>query len=690
MVGMFETVLVANRGEIAVRVLSTLRRMGIRSVAVYSDADRDARHVREADAAVRIGPAAALESYLNIGRILDAARVTGAQAIHPGYGFLSENASFVRACEETGLIFVGPSADAVEMMGDKIQAKLMVAATGVPVVPGRMASSMTNDDLVAAAAEIGYPVLVKPSAGGGGKGMHLVASADALGEALVSARREAAAFFGDDTLFLERFVATPRHIEVQVLADSYGNTVHLGERECSLQRRHQKVIEESPSTLLDASTRTRITSSAVKTAQAVTYRGAGTVEFIVSADAPDEFFFMEMNTRLQVEHPVTEMVTGLDLVEQQLRVAAGERLEFTQDDLQFVGHSVEARIYAEDPAHGFLPTGGRILVLREPEGEGIRVDSSLADQVVIGSHYDPMLSKVIVYGPDRSIALARLDRALADTVVLGVGTNISFLRALLSNSQVRAGELDTGLIERELDELVKGGSVDSNLSLEVCAAFALSRIFSLGSLGAVVDRWDVPDGWRIGEHAPTHWSIVTSDGSHLEISLTGTLRDARVNVERVDTQGIVTSSSAACTLRAERAHGVNEFFVTVDGRGSRIFVALCDDVTWVWMNGVTHTVRALSRARSRGESADADGEIRSPMPGVVIELNVERNSLVEAGDRLVVIEAMKMENALVAPFAGSVVEVLVAVGDQVIVNQLLLSVEPVRDEELPIAKEGSL
>ena len=687
---MFETVLVANRGEIAVRVLSTLRRLGIRSVAVYSDADLDARHVREADVAVRIGPAAAHESYLNIGRILDAARATGAQAVHPGYGFLSENAAFVRACDETGLIFVGPTADAVEMMGDKIRAKLTVVAAGVPVVPGRTAPAMTNDDLAAAAAEIGYPVLVKPSAGGGGKGMRLVATAEALGEALTSARREAAASFGDDTLFLERFVATPRHIEVQILADSFGNTVHLGERECSLQRRHQKVIEEAPSTLLDAATRARITSSAVKTAQAVGYRGVGTVEFIVSANAPDEFFFMEMNTRLQVEHPVTEMVTGLDLVEQQLRVAAGERLAFTQEEVRLVGHSVEARIYAEDPAHGFLPTGGRILVLREPEGEGVRVDSSLAEQAEIGSHYDPMLAKVIAYGPDRSIALARLDRALANTVVLGVGTNIAFLRALLSNSQVRAGELDTGLIDRELDRLIEGGSVDSKLSLEVCAVFALCRMLAFAPVHGLVDRWDVPDGWRLGEHAHTRWSLVTSDSGRLEIALKGTLRDAFVNVERVDSLGAATSSSATCALRGEWVPGANELFVTIDGSSTRVLVTSSGDATWVWMNGVTYALRVLPRTRSHGGSGGDDGEIRSPMPGVVIELNIERNGLVKPGDRLVVIEAMKMENALVAPFSGSVVDVLVAVGDQVIVNQLLLSVEPVREEALSIAKEGPL
>lgn len=686
---MFDTVLVANRGEIAVRVLSTLRRLGIRSVAVYSDADRESPHVRAADEAVRIGPAAALESYLNMERILDAARDTGAQAIHPGYGFLSENASFVRACEDAGVIFVGPSADAVEVMGDKIRAKLAVAGAGVPVVPGRSALGMTNDDLVAAAAEIGYPVLVKPSAGGGGKGMRLVGSADALGDALISARREAAASFGDDTLFLERYVARPRHIEVQILADSFGTTVHLGERECSLQRRHQKVMEEAPSTLLDAATRTRITASAVMTAQSVAYRGAGTVEFIVSADAPDEFYFMEMNTRLQVEHPVTEMVTGLDLVEQQLRVAAGERLAFAQEDLRSVGHSVEARIYAEDPTHGFVPTGGRVMVLREPHGEGIRVDSSLAENVVISSHYDPMLAKVIAYGPDRSVALARLDRALATTVVLGVVTNIGFLRSLLRDADVRAGALDTELIERGLDRFVQGGSIDSQVSLELCAAFALSRIFEFEPRGAVVDRWDVPDGWRIGERAHTRWSIVTSDASRLEISLAGPRRDARIDVLRSDPRGIVTRSRATCALYVDDAHRANEFFVTVEGRTSQIFVVSSGDVTWVWMNGVTHALHVIPPTRTRGDSDGVDGEIRSPMPGVVIELNVERNAVVSSGDRLVVIEAMKMEHALTAPFSGSVGDVFVAVGDQVSVNQRLLNVEPVGEEGRALTTEVS-
>ncbi|MFN2537666.1 MAG: acetyl/propionyl/methylcrotonyl-CoA carboxylase subunit alpha, partial [Mycobacteriales bacterium] len=429
--GMFGTVLVANRGEIAVRVMKTLRSMGIRTVAVYSDADAGARHVREADVAVRLGPASARESYLSIERVVAACRETGADAVHPGYGFLAENADFAQALADNGIVFIGPPVSAVQVMGDKISAKQTVSRAGVPVVPGRTEPAMSDEDLVAAAEEVGYPVLVKPSAGGGGKGMFLVEAAADLPAALASARRTAQSAFGDDTLFLERFVTRPRHIEVQVLADSHGTTVHLGERECSLQRRHQKVVEEAPSALLDEQTRARIGASAVATAEAVGYRGAGTVEFIVSADRPDEFFFMEMNTRLQVEHPVTELVTGEDLVEQQVRIAAGLPLGFTQDDVQLHGHAIEVRTYAEEPSRGFLPSGGRVLLLHEPAGEYIRVDSSLVEGTAVGSTYDPMLNKVIAWGPDRGTALKRLDHALGEQVVLGVPTNTAFLRTLL-------------------------------------------------------------------------------------------------------------------------------------------------------------------------------------------------------------------------------------------------------------------
>ncbi|HME79345.1 MAG TPA: acetyl-CoA carboxylase biotin carboxylase subunit, partial [Mycobacterium sp.] len=456
----FDTVLVANRGEIAVRVIRTLRTMGIRPVAVYSDADADARHVAEADVAVAIGPAPARQSYLNIEAVVEAARRTGAQAVHPGYGFLSENADFASALDAAGVVFIGPSAAAIKTMGDKIAAKSTVAAFGVPVVPGVARPGCSDAELIAAAGEVGYPVLVKPSAGGGGKGMRVVRREDELAAALAGARREAAAAFGDDTLFLERYVQRPRHIEVQVLGDAYGRVIHLGERECSLQRRHQKVIEEAPSPLLDDTTRARIGAAACDTARSVDYTGAGTVEFIVSAERPDEFFFLEMNTRLQVEHPVTEMVTGADLVEWQVRIAAGEELPVTQDDITLSGHAIEARVYAEDPARGFLPTGGKVLGIVEPAGPGIRVDSGLAAGYVVGSDYDPMLAKVIAHAEDRASALRRTDRALAGTRILGVVTNIEFARFLLSDEDVIAGRLDTGLLERRLPSFAAGGIPD--------------------------------------------------------------------------------------------------------------------------------------------------------------------------------------------------------------------------------------
>src|SRR5690606_18398314 len=412
--GMFDTVLVANRGEIAVRIIETLRRLGIRSVAIYSDADADARHVVEADLARRVGPAEAARSYLSIPDIVAAAVETGAQAVHPGYGVLAENAGFAKACEAAGLVFIGPTVAAIEAMGDKIRAKETVSAAGVPVVPG-VNDVSDVDSIVAAAERVGYPVLLKPSAGGGGKGMRLVHTPAELPAAVESAQREARGAFGDDRLLVERFVAEPRHIEIQVLADTHGTVVHLGERECSLQRRHQKIVEEAPSAVLDAETRARMGKAAVEAARSVGYVGAGTVEFIVPASAPEEFFFLEMNTRLQVEHPVTELVTGLDLVEWQLRIAAGERLTLSQEDVRLDGHAVEARIYAEDPTRDFMPTGGTVLGLHEPSGAHVRVDSGLRRGTVVTSHYDPMLAKVIAWGPDRTSALRRLERALADT-----------------------------------------------------------------------------------------------------------------------------------------------------------------------------------------------------------------------------------------------------------------------------------
>ncbi len=648
----FDTVLVANRGEIAVRVVRTLRAMGIRSVAVFSDADVNARHVAVADIAVRIGPAPARQSYLSIDAILDAARRTGAQAVHPGYGFLSENSDFAAALDDAGIVFIGPPAAAIRTMGDKIAAKAAVSAFGVSVVPGISRPGLTDDDLIAGAADVGFPVLVKPSAGGGGKGMRVVHDAAELPAALTSARREAGAAFGDDTLFLERFVRNPRHIEVQVLADTHGNIVHLGERECSLQRRHQKVFEEAPSPLLDAQTRARIGAAACDTARSVDYTGAGTVEFIVSADRPDEFFFMEMNTRLQVEHPVTEMVTGVDLVELQVRVAAGEKLSIAQDDITMSGHAIEARVYAEDPANGFLPTGGQVLGLAEPHGPGVRVDSGLADGAVVGSDYDPLLAKIIAHADDRSSALRALDRALADTAVLGVTTNVAFLRFLLGDPDVAAGRLDTGLLDRRTTDFVAPEPGDD--ALIAAAAYKWLRRWPV----PVGDLWKVPSGWRIGQHAATTIRLHAGERTD-HVHLTGTPRKATAVVEDGEPR----------TLSAELDD--DRLVVTLDGLRTDYLVAAIDGQVWLAGAGRTAVVDEVREAPVRPDDEHSgDAELVSPMPGSVVAVGVENGATVTAGAAVVAVEAMKMEHALTAPVDG-VVELLVAVGDQVKVGQPL-------------------
>ncbi|OBB71715.1 acetyl/propionyl/methylcrotonyl-CoA carboxylase subunit alpha [Mycobacterium sp. 852014-52144_SCH5372336] len=660
----FDTVLVANRGEIAVRVIRTLRAMGIRSVAVFSDADAGARHVAEADVAVRIGPPPARQSYLDIDAVVSAAQRTGAQAVHPGYGFLSENAQFAAALQDAGIVFIGPPVGAIQTMGDKIAAKAAVSAFGVPVVPGVSRPGLSDDDLVAGAAEVGFPVLVKPSAGGGGKGMRVVHEPAELAGALASARREAAAAFGDDTLFLERFVLNPRHIEVQVLADGYGNVVHLGERECSLQRRHQKVIEEAPSPLLDAATRARIGAAACDTARSVDYTGAGTVEFIVSADRPDEFFFMEMNTRLQVEHPVTEMVTGIDLVEQQVRIAAGEKLAIAQDDISMTGHAIEARVYAEDPGHGFLPTGGTVLGLAEPEGPGIRVDSGLAPGSVIGSDYDPMLSKVIAHADDRPAALRALDRALAHTAVLGVTTNVEFLRFLLADPDVAAGRLDTGLLDRRSPDFHPASAEDADLVAAAAYRWLRSWPQPAG------DLWAVPSGWRMGRHAPTTYRL--QSGERVDhVHLTGTPSAGGAAIEDGP------SRSLAVSLAGDR------LAVTFDGIVTDYVVVADDHRIWLAGGGRTLAVDEVREAPVRPDDAHSgDAELTSPMPGSVVAVGVADGDRVTTGTVVVTVEAMKMEHALSAPVDG-VVELLVAEGDQVKVGQPLAKViaDPIVEKE---------
>ncbi|WP_329399072.1 acetyl/propionyl/methylcrotonyl-CoA carboxylase subunit alpha [Streptomyces melanogenes] len=651
---MFDTVLVANRGEIAVRVIRTLRALGVRSVAVFSDADADARHVREADTAVRIGPAAASESYLSIDRLLEAAARSGAQAVHPGYGFLAENAAFARACAEAGLVFIGPPADAISLMGDKIRAKETVKAAGVPVVPGSSGSGLTDGQLADAAREIGMPVLLKPSAGGGGKGMRLVRDEAALADEIAAARREARASFGDDTLLVERWIDRPRHIEIQVLADGHGNVVHLGERECSLQRRHQKIIEEAPSVLLDEETRAAMGEAAVQAARSCGYAGAGTVEFIVPGNDPSSYYFMEMNTRLQVEHPVTELITGLDLVEWQVRVAAGEELPYGQEDITLTGHAIEARICAEDPSRGFLPSGGTVLALREPQGDGVRTDSGLSEGTEVGSLYDPMLSKVIAYGPDRATALRKLRAALADTVTLGVPTNAGFLRRLLAHPDVVAGDLDTGLVEREADSLVPEGVPE-----EVYAAAALVRREGLrpSATGAWLDPFSVPSGWRMGgEPAPLAFPFRVPG------------LEPVTHVVRGSAAGRVSPGLVSVEL-----DGLTHTFTTVPS----------PEGTWLGRDGdswhvLDHDPVAASLTGAARGGLDT---LAAPMPGTVTVVKVAVGDEVDAGQSLLVVEAMKMEHVISAPHAGTVTELDVSPGSTVAMDQVLAVVTPKEEDQ---------
>ncbi|RBY86793.1 biotin carboxylase N-terminal domain-containing protein [Blastococcus sp. TF02A-26] len=657
---MFDTVLVANRGEIAVRVVRTLRAMGIRSVAVYSDADAGALHTRVADVAVRLGPAPAAESYLSIERVVEAAVRTGAQAVHPGYGFLSENVDFARACEAAGIVFIGPPVAAIEAMADKIRAKQTVSAAGVPVVPGRTEPGMDDAAVAAAAVEAGFPVLLKPSAGGGGKGMRVVRDATGLPEQIAAARREARGSFGDDTLLVERYIGAARHIEVQVLGDAHGAVVHLGERECSLQRRHQKVIEEAPSPLLSSAQRAAMGTAAVEAARAVGYTGAGTVEFIVDAERPDDFFFLEMNTRLQVEHPVTEAVTGLDLVELQLRVAAGEPLPFGQDDVRLDGHAIEARVYAEDPARGFLPQSGTVLGLREPTGPGVRVDGSLAAGSVVGTDYDPMLAKVVTWGPDRETARTRLLAALGGAQVLGVPTNTAFLRALLADPDVAAGRLDTGLIERRGASLTAAGEVP----VDAHAAAALALLLEAEPGAAVVDPWDVPDGWRLGEPAWTLRRLQAAGGEPVEVRVRGRAADAEVRVGDGD------------AVRASASRAGDELTVTLDGTTARWLLA--HDGGTVWLAGGGHTValREHERLHAASEGAAGSGVVTAPMPGTVTVVRAAVGDRVEAGTPLLVVEAMKMEHVLTAPVAGTVTELPVTAGRPVRLDERVAVVTP--------------
>ncbi|MFC4561655.1 biotin carboxylase N-terminal domain-containing protein [Nocardiopsis mangrovi] len=732
------TVLVANRGEIAVRIMRTLRRLGMRSVAIHGDGDAEARHVRAADTAVRVGGAALADSYLNGAAIIAAAHASGATMVHPGYGFLSENAGFARACADAGLVFVGPPPEAIDAMGDKIRAKATVAAAGVPLLPGfaerrpgdaddpagagdgttdagdgapgpvAAAGPMDDGALARAAEQVGYPLLIKPSAGGGGKGMRLVRAPGELAAAAAAARREAAAAFGDATLLVERFVEQPRHIEVQVLADAHGGVVHLGERECSLQRRHQKIVEEAPSPLLTPAQRSAMGEAAVAAAKACGYVGAGTVEFIVRGSGPEpEYAFLEMNTRLQVEHPVTEAVVaiggrrGIDLVELQLRIAQGEPLPFSQADIGMSGHAVESRVYAEDPAQDFLPTGGRVLLLEEPGGEGVRVDSGIETGTEVTSAYDPMLAKVVAWGADRRAALERMDTALAGYTLLGCGTNVAFLRRLLRHPDVVAGDLTTGLTERARPGLVAGpGTADAPGERELDAAAAADHQLGLEPAGPAADRFDIPDGWRIGGRAWTTWRLRTPRRDIVSVRVrraaaAGAAPPAGTGAGRSGVLGhqgdgagagpvgpldyeVSVAGADPVRVRAARSADGRALTVSVDGRTTRY--ARARDGADLWLGSAGSAWRFHEEpavAPTRGSAQAGDGSLRSPMPGTVLAVAVEEGQHVTAGTPVVIVEAMKMEHAITAPVDGVVTRLDARAGRAVAMDALLATIAPV-------------
>ena len=651
---MFESLLIANRGEIACRIMRTARRLGIRCIAVYSEADVVAPHARKADEAYLIGPASAAESYLDIAAVLEAARKGGAEAVHPGYGFLSENPVFAEACEAAGLAFVGPSAEAMRAMGSKSEAKAIMAEAGVPLVPGYHGAEQAPDRLAASAAEIGFPVLIKASAGGGGKGMRVVEKAADFETALAAAKRESQAAFGDDRMLVEKYLSRPRHIEVQVFGDRQGNVVHLFERDCSLQRRHQKVLEEAPAPGMTEARRRAMGEAAVAAAKAIGYVGAGTVEFIAEGEA---FYFIEMNTRLQVEHPVTEMITGQDLVEWQLRVAAGEPLPCAQEALAISGHAFEVRLYAEDPARDFLPATGRLSHLRFPaEDARLRIDSGVAEGDEIGLHYDPMIAKLITWGEDRADALARLRAALRRTEIAGLTTNLGFLQAVAAHPAMAAGEIDTGSIARHREALQPAETPASD---EVLALATLSEILRrrdeararASKSGDPYSPWTLTTGWRL--NSGTHSTLTFHDGERrIEVAL----HYERDGFTLVLPGGLMTARAG---LRPS-----GELAAELGGRRVTARIVRQGRQLTVLFEGASHQLR-LDDPLDLGTGESAGGRMTAPMPGKVVQVLVEAGAAVTQGAQLMVLEAMKMEHAITAPGDGVVSEVHYGVGDLV-------------------------
>ncbi|ARP92974.1 acetyl/propionyl/methylcrotonyl-CoA carboxylase subunit alpha [Bordetella genomosp. 13] len=667
----FHTLLIANRGEIACRVAATARRMGIRTVAVYSDADAQARHVDACDVAVRIGGPEPRASYLRADAILQAARDTGAQAIHPGYGFLSENEDFARAVAQAGMVFVGPPAEAIAAMGSKSAAKTLMEKAGVPLVPGYHGDNQDAAFLQSQADAIGYPVLIKASAGGGGKGMRVVESAAAFADALASCRREAASSFGDDRVLIERYLQKPRHIEIQVFADTQGGCVYLFERDCSVQRRHQKVIEEAPAPGMTDERRHAMGEAAVAAARAVGYVGAGTVEFIAEPDG--RFYFMEMNTRLQVEHPVTELITGHDLVEWQLRVAAGQPLPARQQDLRISGHAIEARLYAENPDSGFLPSIGKLVHLDLPphaafvNGE-VRVDGGVRAGDAITPFYDPMIAKLIVHGADRDQARLRMLQALAQTRVVGVQTNAAFLARLMRDEAFAAADLDTGLIERRRDTLLPPARPADADTLALASAALLARQGMGAADGAAsADPWSVADGWRVNGRLPQQ--LVWIDGGDMRTVMATRVPDGW--------QLDCGQGSHAWSWRAQSAGSdAYEVRISLDGRETGGTVVVHGEQFHVFRGDTVHVLEQHDALRHAADDEHAHGGgLTAPMPGKIISISVAVGDTVRKGQPLLVMEAMKMEHTISAPADGEVREVFYAVGDQVTEGAELVAIE---------------
>jgi 3-methylcrotonyl-CoA carboxylase alpha subunit len=653
---MFRSVLIANRGEIACRIIRTAQRMGVRTVAVYSDADREALHVASADLAVRIGPAPARESYLSIERVIAAASESGAEAIHPGYGFLSENADFAEACATAGLTFIGPPAEAIRAMGSKSEAKTIMANAGVPVVPGYHGAAQDSTSLAKQAAKIGYPILIKASAGGGGKGMRRVDSADGFLTALDAAKREALASFADDRVLIEKYLVRPRHIEMQVFADRRGNAVHLFERDCSLQRRHQKVIEEAPAADLDPAIRSALGKAAVTAAQAIGYVGAGTVEFIL--DESGAYYFMEMNTRLQVEHPVTEMITGLDLVEWQFRVAAGESLPLRQEEIGTRGHAIEARLYAEDPDRDFLPTGGRLTLLELPEEPpALRVDTGARAGDLIGLHYDPMIAKIIAWGEDRSAAITRLHSALARCRVGGVVTNLNLLLAITDHREFATGAVDTGFIERDRDALVTGDT-PPDVALAMAALTLLQERRESAAAAARVSAdpyspWHEVSGWRLNGEARSLLMFQDAAGERHEIMV-----HFRGSEFLLDLSGKHVAATVARAEQGGLAIGLDDRRFTAPVVREGEVVSIFTEQRW-WR------LRVIDPLAGSGHGGGASGRLTAPMPGRVVAVAVQVGDRVARGTTLIALEAMKMEHAIAAPSDGIIKAIQYAVGDLV-------------------------